>query len=99
MIGNEDNPYANTTRLIHLTDFHVDPKYMIGSNAKCKRPLCCQSDYECPQDPEDAAGTWGDYRWCDVPWHSLENALGDTLGHIVSVLPMMLKILCIIIIY
>lgn len=74
----------NTTRLIHLTDFHVDPKYKFGSNAECGRPLCCQSDYEDPQNPENAAGKWGDYRLCDMPWHSLESALEDTLHHVVS---------------
>lgn len=30
---------------------------------------------------KDQAGYWGDYRNCDLPWHSVENALEQVLQH------------------
>lgn len=31
-----------TYRVLHLTDFHYDPKYKAGSNAQCEEPTCCR---------------------------------------------------------
>lgn len=39
----------------------------------CEEPTCCRSEE--PELPEDAAGYFGDYRNCDVPWHSVVNAM------------------------
>ncbi|XP_017772284.1 PREDICTED: sphingomyelin phosphodiesterase-like [Nicrophorus vespilloides] len=64
-----------TMKVLHLTDFHYDPNYQNGSNARCDKLLCCQKDSGAPKKPEDAAGFWGDYRVCDIPRRSVEDAL------------------------
>lgn len=59
--------------ILQLTDFHYDPLYKPGSNAQCDEPLCCQNGT--PSSPENAAGYWGDYNVCDMPWHSVTNLI------------------------
>ncbi|XP_063702884.1 sphingomyelin phosphodiesterase-like [Culicoides brevitarsis] len=72
---NEENQISDETsyRVLHITDIHFDPRYKPGSNAQCDEPTCCRSGE--PDSPEDAAGFYGDYRSCDVPWHSVVNAM------------------------
>ncbi|RZC42784.1 sphingomyelin phosphodiesterase-like [Asbolus verrucosus] len=62
---------ASPLKILHLTDFHYDPSYKPGNNAKCDVPLCCEESNGPPAKPQDAAGYWGDYRVCDMPWHSV----------------------------
>lgn len=31
-------------KMLHLTDPHYDPDYVVGSNALCDAPLCCTKD-------------------------------------------------------
>ena len=31
-------------KVLHLTDPHYDPDYVVGSNAVCQAPLCCNAD-------------------------------------------------------
>lgn len=31
-------------KVLHLTDAHYDPEYVVGSNAVCEAPLCCNRD-------------------------------------------------------
>ncbi|KAF2893413.1 hypothetical protein ILUMI_12757, partial [Ignelater luminosus] len=66
-------------KVLQLTDFHYDPGYEVGSDAKCDSPLCCQKGSK-PSDPEHSAGYWTDYRNCDTPWHMLV----DSIDHIVA---------------
>ena len=40
----------------------------------CGKPLCCRSDSGKPENPENAAGKWGDYR-CDLNEKTLKNML------------------------
>ncbi|XP_058823046.1 sphingomyelin phosphodiesterase 1-like [Topomyia yanbarensis] len=68
----------NDIKIVHVTDFHYDSKYLAGYNANCNRPACCRYDQGVPENPEDRAGFWGDYRNCDAPWESIE----DTIDHI-----------------
>ncbi|KAB0799318.1 hypothetical protein PPYR_04006 [Photinus pyralis] len=70
---------SDSYKLLHLTDLHYDPNYEVGSGANCIEPLCCQSGSIALRS-EDQAGYWGDYRGCDLPWHSLV----DALDHVTS---------------
>lgn len=63
------------SRVLHISDVHIDPKYREGSNANCGEPLCCRRSSGTPAIPSDAAGYWGDYRNCDIPLRMLENML------------------------
>uniref|UniRef100_A0A1B0CTP1 Sphingomyelin phosphodiesterase n=1 Tax=Lutzomyia longipalpis TaxID=7200 RepID=A0A1B0CTP1_LUTLO len=59
--------------ILHLTDFHYDPLYAVGSAAECKEQICCRGNVV----PHNGAGFWGDYRGCDSPWHTLENVVEE----------------------
>ncbi|KAI4459677.1 sphingomyelin phosphodiesterase [Holotrichia oblita] len=64
---------GESLKILHLTDIHFDPEYKPGSNAVCEDPLCCRGGT--PEKPENAAGYWGDYHVCDMPWHSVLNLM------------------------
>ncbi|XP_058443150.1 sphingomyelin phosphodiesterase 1-like isoform X2 [Malaya genurostris] len=58
--------------IVHLTDIHFDPEYLVGVNADCGSGSCCRVVPELePANPTNAAGYWGDYRSCDSPWHAV----------------------------
>ncbi|RWS17270.1 sphingomyelin phosphodiesterase-like protein 2, partial [Dinothrombium tinctorium] len=61
--------------VVQITDIHVDPFYMPGTNAQCGEPLCCRLADGFTQNPSKAAGVWGDYRSCDTPIGTLRHAL------------------------
>ncbi|KAK8719199.1 hypothetical protein OTU49_014182, partial [Cherax quadricarinatus] len=77
-------------KVLHLTDPHFDPDYLIGSNAVCNAPLCCNSDSGPIKNPGDRAGKWGDYRNCDSPKWLLQHML----QHIVANHPDIDYVLC-----
>ncbi|XP_058058895.1 sphingomyelin phosphodiesterase-like [Anopheles bellator] len=65
----------NDLKVIQLTDLHFDPNYRAGYNADCGAPACCRESQGIPEDPEAAAGFWGDYRACDTPWNAVEDII------------------------
>lgn len=58
--------------------------YTPGGNAKCKEPLCCQSDQGNPSEEDNACGYWGDYRYSDAPMHAIEDAIDQAIKMHVS---------------
>jgi len=62
-------------KICQFTDIHHDPLYEAGSLAACDEPMCCQRKKNEVEGTADAAGYWGDYRDCDLPWRSFESAL------------------------
>nr|XP_045606913.1 sphingomyelin phosphodiesterase-like isoform X2 [Procambarus clarkii] len=69
-------------KVLHLADTHFDPFYLPGSNAVCEEKyFCCRAESGPVNNPEDAAGKWGDYRNCDAPeWllHALYQHINTT---------------------
>ncbi|XP_049773535.1 sphingomyelin phosphodiesterase-like isoform X2 [Schistocerca cancellata] len=65
--------------VLHITDAHYDPMYSPGGMAACDEPTCCRSDQGQPPDAASAAGYWGDYRDCDMPWHSVVSMLTNAV--------------------
>lgn len=68
---------SENIKIIQFTDIHFDPLYIVGGDANCNdSPLCCRkpSSSSSPND-KNKAGYWGDYRKCDMPWHTVENAI------------------------
>ncbi|XP_022899980.2 sphingomyelin phosphodiesterase-like [Onthophagus taurus] len=61
-------------RIAHITDIHYDPMYLAGSLAVCDTYVCCQSDLGIAENPDQAAGYWGDYRSCDSPLNVIQSA-------------------------
>ncbi|XP_055587590.1 sphingomyelin phosphodiesterase-like [Uranotaenia lowii] len=68
----------NDIKIVQITDFHYDLKYAVDHNANCGLLACCRNDQGIPENPEDRAGRWGDYRQCDTPWDAVE----DLIDHI-----------------
>ncbi|RZF49097.1 hypothetical protein LSTR_LSTR008383 [Laodelphax striatellus] len=62
-------------QVVQITDLHYDPEYMVGGQSGCDEPLCCRQYQGVAAKPDQAAGKWGDYRYCDIPWYVVENAI------------------------
>ena len=28
--------------VVHFSDIHIDPQYVVGANANCSKPICCR---------------------------------------------------------
>lgn len=54
----------------HISDIHLDSKYVQGSASVCSDPPCCRG----ASAVSDAAGKWGDYN-CDLPQATLDAAV------------------------
>lgn len=59
------DPSSDIGTFAFFSDVHIDPKYSVGSNAGCGKPLCCRAADGPPSSPADAAGLFGDFR-CDT---------------------------------
>ncbi|KAK2727956.1 sphingomyelin phosphodiesterase-like [Artemia franciscana] len=64
---------APALKVLHLSDTHLDPYYVEGTNAACNEPLCCRITSGYSKSVVDGAGYWGDYRKCDMPRRTLES--------------------------
>ena len=65
-------PSGETINVLHLTDWHIDPRYDIGSEANCSQYLCCrpystnthlETGYTNASVPASRFG----YLYCDSP--------------------------------
>ncbi|XP_055905944.1 sphingomyelin phosphodiesterase-like [Eupeodes corollae] len=65
----------NDLKVLHITDIHYDPLYEVGALAECDDTLCCQLHKNISENTNKAAGFWGDYRNCDIPWHTIADSL------------------------
>ncbi|KAK2580874.1 hypothetical protein KPH14_005946 [Odynerus spinipes] len=64
-----------TLKIVQLTDIHYDPKYEAYGNPDCGEPTCCRKGQNSTNSSGKLAGFWGDYNYCDTPWHSVVDAL------------------------
>jgi hypothetical protein len=69
---NVPKPSGQTINVLHLSDWHLDPRYDIGSEANCSESLCYRpystntalnTDYSSPSVPASRFG----YLYCDSP--------------------------------
>lgn len=64
-----------------MTDTHVDMKYAVGAvTTGCREPLCCRENQNKPNKQSIAAGPWGAYNHCDIPWNTVRNMLETLAG-------------------
>lgn len=63
--------------MLHLADIHWDPEYLEGSNSDCTDPLCCRATSGELVNASKAAGYWGNYGVCDMPWRTIEKAVAS----------------------
>lgn len=70
-------PTPSVTRILHLSDLHLDLLYDEGSPVFCDHPHCCRHAFGDPGPGEEAAGHWGALAHCDIPVHTLEDLLSQ----------------------
>ncbi|KAF9570702.1 hypothetical protein EC968_001486 [Mortierella alpina] len=61
-------PSGETIKVLHFSDWHLDPLYQAGAEAKCSHNICCR-DYGRWNDPgpiKKRASKWGEGK-CDTP--------------------------------
>ena len=66
-----DTQAREIIRAVHISDVHLDPKYSVGSKAKCGDLICCRDSYGPPGPDDEVAGKWGTIKGpCDLPVHT-----------------------------
>ncbi|KAI4124240.1 MAG: hypothetical protein LQ338_004919 [Usnochroma carphineum] len=65
-------PSGERAKVLHLSDFHLDPRYAVASEANCSSGLCCRTNVHAtgltlPQI-QLPAPLYGAYR-CDTPYY------------------------------
>ncbi|KAJ6595566.1 Metallo-dependent phosphatase-like protein [Mycena vulgaris] len=53
-------------QVVHFSDVHIDRQYVTGSDANCKKPICCRAFTDEAGPPSEPAGPFGN-RNCDSP--------------------------------
>ncbi|KAL8741919.1 MAG: hypothetical protein Q9190_005529 [Brigantiaea leucoxantha] len=65
-------PSGERVKVLHLSDFHIDPRYVVGAEANCTSGLCCRpgahADGISLPDLELSAPLYGAYL-CDTPYY------------------------------
>ncbi|XP_069688528.1 sphingomyelin phosphodiesterase-like isoform X2 [Periplaneta americana] len=74
-VSNENKNTSDALTIVHISDIHYDPTYSPNGNAVCGEPLCCRKSQSKQGSSDPPAGFWGDYRDCDIPWHTVSNTL------------------------
>ncbi|XP_018403569.1 PREDICTED: sphingomyelin phosphodiesterase 1-like [Cyphomyrmex costatus] len=69
-----------TIDIVQITDIHYDPNYEPYGNSYCDEPTCCRRGQNKTNTSGKVAGYWGDYNYCDSPWHTVV----DALDHIIA---------------
>ncbi|KAF8589284.1 hypothetical protein K439DRAFT_1525920 [Ramaria rubella] len=75
-------------KILHLSDFHIDPRYTIGAEANCTSELCCRPGVKNAvslPSPFQPAPRFGAYE-CDTPWDlagAVMHAIGPLTGSVV----------------
>ncbi|THH11063.1 hypothetical protein EW145_g904 [Phellinidium pouzarii] len=63
-------PSGKRLKVLHLSDFHLDPRYTTGAEANCTSNLCCREGNVASSSPNETifpAPRFGSYR-CDTPF-------------------------------
>ncbi|KAM5342427.1 hypothetical protein ACJ41O_013393 [Fusarium nematophilum] len=70
-------------KIVHYSDIHVDQLYTEGSNADCKKPICCRpyTEGDEPGKTDSPAGPYGEHT-CDTP-AALERSMYEAIREIV----------------
>ncbi|KAI0003863.1 Metallo-dependent phosphatase [Russula compacta] len=64
-------------KVLHLSDFHIDPRYATGSEANCTSGLCCRANNFNTGSPNETVLPAPRYGWfgCDTPFSLAAAAL------------------------
>lgn len=61
-------PSGKRVKVLHLSDFHLDPRYSVGSEANCTKGPCCRHSASAPSQVVFPSPLYGAYR-CDSPYY------------------------------
>jgi sphingomyelin phosphodiesterase len=62
------------TKLLHLTDIHLDLNYTANSSTVCDFPICCHEEHGFPEGESSKAPEFGSSK-CDTPLKLFESGL------------------------
>ncbi|KAF4984349.1 hypothetical protein FZEAL_460 [Fusarium zealandicum] len=70
-------------KVVHYSDIHIDQLYTEGSNAKCRKPICCRpyAEGDEPGNTDSPAGPYGEHT-CDSP-AALEHSMYEAIKKLV----------------
>lgn len=75
----QPDPSGKTFNVVHVSDFHVDLDYEVGSEANCSQSMCC-NDWKyhkaSPNTVQLPAQAYGSYQ-CDAPESLLQSSLSS----------------------
>lgn len=68
--ANATAPKASGERVkvLHLSDFHLDPRFMVGSEANCSSSLCCRYSSAATSQAVLPAPLFGSVSWNPFTW-------------------------------
>ncbi|KZP10094.1 sphingomyelin phosphodiesterase [Athelia psychrophila] len=72
-------PSGERLKVLHISDFHLDPRYATGAESNCTSGLCCRANNFNPTSPNKtltAAPRFGAYG-CDSPISLITSALAS----------------------
>jgi Calcineurin-like phosphoesterase len=73
------SPSGNRVKVFHGSDFHLDPRYLSGSEANCTESLCCRPGGKSKSGKlEIASPLYGAYK-CDSPYYLITAGL-ESIG-------------------
>ena len=73
--NNETIKYNNfQSRILHISDIHLDTQYLEGSINTCDDIICCHRENGMAEKVSLAAGYYGDYK-CDTPTPLLDQTI------------------------
>ncbi|KAK7039634.1 Metallo-dependent phosphatase-like protein [Favolaschia claudopus] len=70
-----------TFKVVHFSDVHIDRQYVAGSDANCKKPICCRNFADEAKPPREPAGRFGN-RNCDSPGGLAKSLLQEIASHL-----------------
>lgn len=72
-----DSGKREVIRAVHISDVHIDTKYVVGKRAMCGSFLCCREESGDPVTLTDVvAGEWGsNHGLCDLPQKTFKSML------------------------
>ncbi|KAI8094648.1 Metallo-dependent phosphatase-like protein [Thamnidium elegans] len=65
---------GRTMTVLQLSDWHIDPDYIPGSEVICDKPICCRPAYTDYTNITKLASIWGEYS-CDTPLTLIKSLL------------------------
>lgn len=82
--ANATAPKASGERVkvLHLSDFHLDPRFQVGSEANCSSSLCCRYSSTATSQAVFPAPLYGSYKYVKISHRSMLRRLQPKVAQI-----------------